>query len=53
MTQHTFKHTLLSLAILASCSAHAHAEYTEVNSDSVVNNNKEQVQTKKNKEVQS
>ena len=51
MTHHTFKHTLLLLAILASCSAHAHAEYTDVNSDGSVKNDKEKVQAKKTKKT--
>jgi hypothetical protein len=53
MTNHSFKFTLLSLAILASFSAHAHAEYSDVNSDGSVKNEKEKVQTKKTKKTKT
>jgi len=53
MTNHPFKFTLLSLAILASFSAHAHAEYTDVNTDGSVKNEKEKVQTKKTKKTKT
>ena len=50
---HPFKLTLLSLAIAASFSAHAHAEYTDVNSDGSVKNDKEKVQAKKTKKTKA
>ena len=53
MSHHSFKLTLLSFAILTSFSAHAHAEYTDVNSDGSVKNDKEKVQTKKTKKTKA
>ena len=44
---HPFKLTLLSLAILASFSAYAHGEYTDVNTEASTINDKDKTKNKK------
>jgi hypothetical protein len=50
---HPFKLTLLSLAILASFSAYAHGEYTDVNTEASTINDKDKTKNKKTKKLKA